>query len=76
MHFRKGPNLTGIDPDMGSITPLFHPRRERWADHFACVEHRIAGTTACGRTTAWLLEMNSGDRLRLQAILVGLGLFD
>ena len=31
----KGPNLTGIDPDSGMIVPLFSPRQERWADHFA-----------------------------------------
>ena len=31
----KGPNLPGIDPDTGALTPLFHPRQQRWNDHFA-----------------------------------------
>jgi len=75
-NLRKGPNLTGIDPDTGSITPLFHPRRDRWEDHFACVESNLIGKTAIGRTTAWLFEMNSGERLRLRAMLVRLGLLE
>jgi 5-methylcytosine-specific restriction endonuclease McrA len=33
-NFKKGPNLTGIDPATAQVTPLFHPREERWADHF------------------------------------------
>jgi 5-methylcytosine-specific restriction endonuclease McrA len=28
---RKGTDLTSIDPETGQITPLFHPRRDRWA---------------------------------------------
>ena len=27
-NLRKGPNLTGIDPDTGALVPLFHPRQE------------------------------------------------
>src|SRR5438046_2461016 len=30
----KGPNLTGIDPVSGEIVHLFHPRRDRWHEHF------------------------------------------
>jgi hypothetical protein len=71
---RKGTNLTGLDPDSGQITPLFHPRRDRWADHFAQADANILRTTPTGRTTAWLLEMNSGDRLRLRRLLLRVGL--
>jgi 5-methylcytosine-specific restriction endonuclease McrA len=31
---KKGPNLSGLDPATGSIVPLFHPRSDRWANHF------------------------------------------
>jgi hypothetical protein len=34
----------------------------------------IVGKTSVGRTTAWLLEMNSGDRLQLRRFLLRLGL--
>ncbi len=30
----KGPNLSGIDPETGTVEPLFHPRRQRWGEHF------------------------------------------
>src|SRR5260370_33397835 len=40
---KKGPNLTGIDPETGDIVPIFHPRKDEWTSHFAV---RI-GKTAC-----------------------------
>jgi hypothetical protein len=73
-NFHKGTNLTGIEPDTGHITPLFHPRKDQWDEHFARDGVHILGQTAVGRTTAWLLEMNSGDRLQLRKLLLRLGL--
>jgi hypothetical protein len=70
----KGTNLTGVDPDTGKVTPLFHPRRDRWADHFKIVDGGIVGKTAAGRTTTWLLEMNSSERQRMRQRLIKLGL--
>ncbi len=29
-NLHKGTNLTGIDPDTNQVTPLFHPRRDKW----------------------------------------------
>jgi 5-methylcytosine-specific restriction endonuclease McrA len=34
-NLHKGPNLSGIDPETGQITALFHPRRDQWSAHFA-----------------------------------------
>ena len=34
-HLHKGPNLSGIDPLSQVVVPLFHPRRDRWTEHFA-----------------------------------------
>lgn len=70
----KGTNLSGVDPDAGKVTELFHPRRDRWADHFRIIEGSIVGRTPTGRTTAWLLEMNAGERLRMRQRLFRLGL--
>lgn len=75
-NFQKGTNLSGIDPDTGLVTPLFDPRRDVWADHFARHGARLVGKTAVGRTTVWLLEMNTGERLRWREILAHLGLLD
>ena len=66
-NLRKGPNLTGIDPLTGAVTALFHPRQQRWEDHFAWKGIHITGKTAPGRTTVQVLEMNSGDQLNLRA---------
>lgn len=33
-NLHKGPNLTGIDPETGSIQPLFNPRTVKWEEHF------------------------------------------
>ena len=64
-NLKKGPNLTGIDPQSKRITPLFDPREHRWADHFAfSVGTSVAdgievrGITAVGRTTVIVLGMN------------------
>jgi len=75
-NYPKGTNLSGIDPDTGNRVGLFHPRQDRWEDHFARDGARIVGKTPVGRTTAWLLEMNTGDRLRWRELLLRLGLLD
>src|ERR1022692_3767622 len=58
-----GPYLTGVDTESGRIVPLFHPRRDRWAEHFAWRGPRIEGLTDTGRTTVLVLGMNDARRL-------------
>jgi 5-methylcytosine-specific restriction endonuclease McrA len=66
-NLHKGPNLTGIDPLTGAVTELFHPRQQRWEDHFAFEGIYITGQTGVGRTTIQVLNMNSDDQLNLRA---------
>jgi hypothetical protein len=73
-NFHKGTNLSSIDPDTGKTSSLFNPRKDNWDEHFFRDGAKIQGRTGTGRTTAWLLDMNSGDRLRLRRILQQLGL--
>lgn len=42
------------------VTPLFHPRTDRWDDHFRRDGARIDGKTPTGRTSVWLFEISSG----------------
>lgn len=63
----KGPNLTGFDRESGRIVPLFHPRRDRWTEHFAWRGPRIEGLTAIGRATVLVLAMNDARRVELRA---------
>ena len=66
----KGPNLTAFDRQSGRIVPLFHPRRDRWTEHFAWRGPRIEGLTAIGRATVLVLGMNDARRLDLRAELL------
>ena len=65
-NLHKGTNLTGIDPETDEITPLFHPRRDNWDEHFIWNGIRIAGRTAVGRATIRVLYLNGDDRLDLR----------
>ena len=69
----KGTNLTGLDPDSGNITRLFHPRQDSWQDHFRRDGAFIIGCTAIRRTTVWLLQMNFVERLELRHFLLEKG---
>lgn len=66
-NLHKGTNLTGIDPESGARTELFHPRRHRWEDHFAWRGIYLIGKTAIGRTTIRVLHTNSDDQLALRS---------
>ena len=50
--------------------------RDDWGQHFVRDSARSVGTTATGRTTAWLLELNTGNRLRWRELANQLGLLD
>jgi hypothetical protein len=70
----KGHDLTGIDPVTGNITPLYHPRKQVWDEHFEIqTDMIIAGRTPEGRTTARVLQMNTEDRVDYRQILAELG---
>jgi 5-methylcytosine-specific restriction endonuclease McrA len=63
----KGAHLVGIDPDSGEEVGLFHPRKQKWADHFAWTKKfsQIKGKTPTGRATVARLKMN--ERLQVKA---------
>ncbi len=67
-NLHKGTNLTGLDPDTGRVTELFHPRRHRWEDHFEWKGIHLAGRTSVGRTTIRVLQINSDDQLALRSL--------
>ena len=72
---RKGPNLSSVDPDSNAVVQLFHPRRDRWAEHFALDGARILGLTPMGRATVFLLQLNSEERVRVRHRLQQAGRF-
>lgn len=72
-NFHKGPNIAGLDPESGQLVPLFHSRRDRWADHFAWEGTVIVGRTAIGRATVRLLAMNNWQRVEVRENLQAVG---
>jgi len=51
----------GIDYETGQYISLFHPRRQRWSEHFTWSADgaEIIGLTACGRATISALALNN-----------------
>jgi hypothetical protein len=55
---RKESRRSAVDPSGGRRVPLFHPRRQRWLDHFRWDGATVAPLTATGRATIVALQMN------------------
>jgi hypothetical protein len=62
-NLHKGPNRTGIDPESGAVTELFHPRLDNWDAHFSWSGVRLVGLTATGRTTIAVLDINTPEHI-------------
>jgi 5-methylcytosine-specific restriction endonuclease McrA len=63
----KRAHITGTDPNTGQDESLFHPRKQKWAEHFEWITDgkHIRGKTPAGRATVHRLAMN--ERLQVQA---------
>jgi hypothetical protein len=64
----KGARQTALDSRTRREVPLFHPRRQRWTEHFAWGDDgtRLNGITPIGRVTVEALRMNRGAMLQLR----------
>lgn len=71
----KGPNIAGIDPQTGQAVPLFHPRNQRWAEHFRWDDVTIIGITPIGRAIVVVLAMNHPDDLAVRREMIEQGWF-
>jgi hypothetical protein len=63
----KADHRSGRDPETGRSIPLFHPRRQRWANHFEWQGVRAVGLTPTGRATIATLRMNRPSILIIRA---------
>ena len=61
----------GSDPVNGDVVPLYHPRLQRWRDHFAWNEDctLIIGLTPVGRATVAALCLNRDGLINLRQVL-------
>ncbi len=64
-----------VDPLTGIATPLFHPRRQYWAEHFRWDETGllVVGLTAVGRVTVIALQLNNDSIVNARRNWMGVG---
>jgi len=68
-------DLTSIDPNTNEIVPLYHPRHDRWVDHFQLDKGEIVPLTPVGRVTVRLLQFNRPERVEERKLLIEADLF-
>lgn len=71
----KGDRVTAIDLETATLVPLFNPRQQVWAEHFAWVEDgaRISGRTPTGRATVEALALNRPLLVRARQRWISVG---
>jgi hypothetical protein len=69
----KSSDLCSLDSETQMIVPLFHPRLQRWAEHFRADNGFIEPLTPTGRITARLLQLNRLDAIDRRRSLVQQG---
>jgi hypothetical protein len=52
------------------MAPLFHPRNDRWSDHFVFHGPRIEGISMTGRATVRVLAMNDARRVEVRLAIL------
>jgi 5-methylcytosine-specific restriction endonuclease McrA len=67
----KSSATTGYDSVTEMEHPLFHPRRDRWEDHFAWADHylKIVALTPTGRATLAQLDLDRSEYRAQRALL-------
>lgn len=72
----KSDLVTAYDPIEGQPVALFHPRRQRWDEHFGWNEDYtlMIGMTATGRATVETLHLNREGVVNLRKLLQMIGL--
>jgi hypothetical protein len=68
----KASRTTARDPATAKTVPLFHPRRQRWDEHFEWTADgtRVAGKSPTGRATVMALQLNRPGLQNLRRLMV------
>lgn len=71
----KHGHIAWNDPETGVHTPLFHPRNDKWKEHFSWNEDLtlLLGSTPKGRATIDLPGMNRSGLVNLRKALLAYG---
>jgi len=72
-NYNKGTNIgTFLNPAERDFVALFHPRLERWEDHFEEQDGMIIPRTPVGEATIRVLMLNTTERIILRRTLANL----
>jgi len=71
----KGSDISSVEPNARKLTPLFNPRRHKWATHFRWKGAYLIGLTPIGCVTVALLHINDDYRVELREGLIDEGIF-
>lgn len=66
----KGSDIASWGFEPGRISPLFHPRRDLWQDHFRLEAGEIVALTSVGAATVRLLRLNLLGRVTERRVLI------
>ena len=71
----KADQTEGVDPASMNRVPLYNPRQQSWAEHFAWSEDgtQIIGLTSIGRATVAAFRMNNPVSVRARKLWVSVG---
>ena len=73
----KSDHITGLEPGTSGPIPLFHPRRDRWTQHFRFFPEdlEVRGLTAQGRATVARLQMNEPRQIEARRLWIELEIY-
>ena len=71
----KRPNIASFDAQSGTIVRLFHPRHERWMEHFKWDGPELKALTQIGRVTIAVLLINDPETVAVRKALQNEGVF-
>ena len=65
-NLKKSNRVMIHDPETGKEVRVFHPRLDRWEEHFAWQEYSVLGLTPIGRALVAAFDLNHERRLRIR----------
>jgi hypothetical protein len=73
----KSNQQSALDEATGEVERLFHPRIDRWEDHFLLQDEagRLTGLTRIGRATVSCLRLNRDAQCEARRAWVRLGIY-
>ena len=65
----KGSDIASVDPETGKVVPLYHPRQQKWTEHFSWQNGEFIPLNDIGHVTIRLLQLNRSERIAERQLL-------